>query len=313
MHANRILTLCNTHIDERIPGLRATRVPIEGGDVIVVRIPTSHRKPHMIKHEGLTDFWIRHDRQKSRMSMAEIRAAITATEDLEMKVEQFVIQRRSATSSGRHDLAYVLMATPLLLEDGRVDTADRDLRRLLREPPSYRPPGSGAPISSENARVRPTLRGVRAMEDQVSTLEVFRNGHVEFVLLDRGLLVVEDGAPEAPPIMRAWAAAELIRNFVAFVHALRRLGGGGDVYLFTLSIWNTVRLGMPERRIGRFGEGPVNTFAEGPHLLLDPIYAAGDEDPDQTTRRLTNRLWNAFQYEACPFFDAQGRFALPDR
>src|SRR5438477_3441140 len=45
--ANRLITLCNTHIEERIPGLRAVRVPSGGGDVIVVHIPTSYRKPHM--------------------------------------------------------------------------------------------------------------------------------------------------------------------------------------------------------------------------------------------------------------------------
>src|SRR5205823_2632998 len=111
--ANRLITLCNTHIEERIPGLRAVRVPSGGGDVIVVHIPTSYRKPHMIKHEGLTDFWIRHDRQKSRMSIAQIRAAITATEGLEMKVERLIEERRVAIS-GRRDFIYALMATPLL-------------------------------------------------------------------------------------------------------------------------------------------------------------------------------------------------------
>jgi hypothetical protein len=305
--ANRLITLCNTHIEERIPGLRAARVPIPGGDVIVVRIPTSYRKPHMIKFEGLTDFWIRHDRQKSRMSIAEIRSAIMATEDLTMKVEQFIADRRHAVwSPPKAELTYALMATPLLLEDGRVDISNPRLRALLQAVPTYRAAG-GANISSDYARIRPTLHGVRAAEEDTTTLEVFRTGHVEFILLDR-FMVAEH--PDGRRI-KAWAVAELIRNFVFFVEALRRLHGGGDVYLLTVSLWLCGGLAMPERLIGRFGEGRTNTFTDGRDLMLDPIHCAIDENPDHTTKRLLDRLWNAFGFDQCRFFDGDGRFAIP--
>lgn len=42
----------------------------------------------MITFQGATEFWIRHDRQNARMSIAEIRAATRATEDLVAKVDQ---------------------------------------------------------------------------------------------------------------------------------------------------------------------------------------------------------------------------------
>jgi len=99
--ANRLVHLCLTHIAERIPGLRALRIPIGGGDVVVVRVPRSYRRPHMITFEGMTDFWIRHDRQKSRMSIAELRTAATSTEGAEMKAQEFS-DSRIAIGRTRH-------------------------------------------------------------------------------------------------------------------------------------------------------------------------------------------------------------------
>lgn len=256
----------------------------------------------MIKYEGLTDFWIRHDRQKSRMSIAEIRSAIMATEDLTMKVEHFIAERRLAVRSGRSELTYALMATPLLLEDGRIDPANASLKALLQEPPSYRPV-DGVNISSNYARIVPTLRGVRTFEEDTSRLEVFRTGHVEFVLLDRFLLAER---PENRRI-KGWAAAELIRNFVFLVDAIRKMRGSGDTYLFTVSMLFCEGYAMPHRFIGRFGEGRTNTLTDGPDVLMDPIHSTIDDDPDHTTRRLAECV----PLERCPFFDAEGRFSIP--
>jgi predicted HTH transcriptional regulator len=91
--AARLVSSCLASLAERVPGLQARPVAVHGGDVIVVRIPKSYRKPHMITFGGATDFWIRHDRQKSRMSIAEVRSAISATEDLEMKAAAYIEYR----------------------------------------------------------------------------------------------------------------------------------------------------------------------------------------------------------------------------
>ena len=94
--ADRLVGSCAANISERIPGLQAVPVSIAGGDVAVVGIPRSYRRPHMITFRGVTDCWIRHDRQKHRMAAAEIRAGVTTTEDLATKVESFVERRRSS-------------------------------------------------------------------------------------------------------------------------------------------------------------------------------------------------------------------------
>src|SRR4030042_326905 len=79
----RITSSCLSNIDERIPGLQIHLVPLSNGKhIIVIRIPKSPRAPHMITFKGLYQFWKRHDRQKSRMSIAEIKEACNVTEQL---------------------------------------------------------------------------------------------------------------------------------------------------------------------------------------------------------------------------------------
>jgi predicted HTH transcriptional regulator len=56
---NRIEQLCLASIEPRIPGLKTRVIRLNTGeDIIIVIIPRSIRKPHMITHTGLNQFWI---------------------------------------------------------------------------------------------------------------------------------------------------------------------------------------------------------------------------------------------------------------
>jgi hypothetical protein len=304
--AGRLVSSCLSNVAERIPGLRARPIGDTAQQAVVVRIPRSYRRPHMITFRGGgTDFWVRHDRQKSRMSIAEIRTALGATEELELKAERFIAERRHQLTPGRES-RFVLMGTPLLLEGGRVDITDRRLHELLQTPPCARP--RGVDLAGQYAVVRPSMRGLRSQVEATSTLEVFRNGHVEFVLLDESYLIER----KASARIRAWAAAEFVRNFVSFVEALKQLTGMADPYAFTVSVWHCGGVEMPERLVERFGAGRVNRFDEAAHILLDPIVAGVDETQDLVAQRIADRFWNAFQFMRCPFFNAEGQFAIPN-
>ena len=144
----------------------------------------------MVKREAATEFWVRHDRQKSPMSIMEIRNAIVAIEEMEVKVERFIEQRQQELAAESDMLHLTLTGTPLTLESGRIDTRDERLIELLRQPPSYRTSGYG-PLSDTGARIWPTLHGVEALGGERQNLRVFRSGHVEFIMKDRSILAYE--------------------------------------------------------------------------------------------------------------------------
>jgi len=309
--AMRVMSSCLANCAERIPGLQARPVPVPDGEVIVVRVPRSYRKPHMITFGGATDFWIRHDRQKSRMSIAEVRAAISATENLEMKAATYIEERRRATRAmvPSGDVLFTMFGTPLSLTPGVVDVSAEDVRRLLSHPPSYRARG-GVTLSDNGARLRPSMAGVRALVRDVARLEIFRSGHVEFVLFDNEYLF-RTLAQDRRVVLVPWMIAEFLRNFAFFIARLRLVTALTDPYLLTISLWNARNLELAERHLGRFaGYSEPNPFTDDDHLLFEPLPMTMEEGPDTTAQRLCDRFWNAFGFESCPFFD-EGKFFIP--
>lgn len=304
--ANRLIASCNASIAERIPGLRAVRVPVQGASVIVVQIPRSYRQPHMITFDGKTDFWIRHDRQNSRMSIAELRTALRATEDLAMKAEAFLEQRRQLWAP-RRPLVLTLTATPLLLEDGRVDISDPGIAALLQAPPALRLGNSE--LTYRTSVVAPTVRGIASVKDQLTRLELFRNGHVEFVCLDASLFTDTTRGADARDIL-GWAVAEYVWNFLLLLGRLRQTASIVDPYLVGLAIWRCAGYSLWERGRGRFGTGNKAVWNEANDLVLDPVVSAQEAEQNATAKRIADRFWNAFGFMRCPFFEDGGQLQL---
>lgn len=69
-----ILDLSVQHIEERIAGLEVKKRTINGSDLLVIRVPSSIRVPHMIKFSNNTHFTRRYQDGKREMTFAEIRS-----------------------------------------------------------------------------------------------------------------------------------------------------------------------------------------------------------------------------------------------
>lgn len=67
--------LCHDHIAEPIEGIEIRSRNVKGHSVIVVRVPVSARRPHMVTLHRRTDFWTRVEDGKRQMSVGEIREA----------------------------------------------------------------------------------------------------------------------------------------------------------------------------------------------------------------------------------------------
>jgi hypothetical protein len=315
--ANRLVSSCVANVSERIPGLVAVRVPIEAGAVVVVWVPRSYRKPHMITFQGATEFWIRHDRQNARMSIAEIRTAVTATEDLEMKAQRFIDSRIRLPRPGQ-DPALMFTATPLLLEDGRVNVEDERVSRLLRTPPTFRP-GRGVALTTQGFEFYPTLRGLAGTVPGGQTLEIFRNGHVEFSIFRHDNISEQrEGYPGR--VLPGWAIAEYLWSFTQFVTALRAIAEVAEPYLLAVALFHCHGVNIAERGLDMWGRGAVNRWDEAEDMILEPTLVPileptlvpVDEPADRTAQRVADRFWNGFHFARCPFFDHDARLRIPE-
>ncbi len=173
LEAQRISSSCLSNIEERIGGLVVWPVPIvKGNHVILIRMAQSLRAPHMINFKGLNQFWIRHDRQKSPMSVHEIREACLRVEMLSTRVREFLEKRVADVSnfSNGHPIMTVSL-TPLLIANEVIDTNSRPLREMIRDCPlnnGYLP--------------RPCITGLEVRREADWLLRLDRNGHLDFWL-----------------------------------------------------------------------------------------------------------------------------------
>ncbi len=166
------------------PRLRIATQPIAGpgGEVVVIRVQRS-RMPAMVHLQDRTEFWIRRDRQRVRMSHAEIVAMANAGQEETHNRERFLERRleRNRSVGGVVTgflVGILLAATPDALSEDAVSIHNGDIQRIMRESSPLRE------TIIEGATPVPSLDG---LEGQLQTnpnyrFEIHRNGHMEVYL-----------------------------------------------------------------------------------------------------------------------------------
>ncbi len=68
-----IISLSHDHISERIEGMEVVTRVVKSNPLVIVRVPSSERIPHMSTYKNRTDFYTRYQDGKREMTMGEIR------------------------------------------------------------------------------------------------------------------------------------------------------------------------------------------------------------------------------------------------
>jgi hypothetical protein len=291
-----------SNIDEHIPGLLTQAIPLDNGkSVLIVRVPKSHRSPHLITFKGLNQFWLRHDRQKSRMSIHEIREACLRNEGAMERLEHFLTQRKTKIRRNFQNSSLIVSTTPVFLTQEITDVQDSVLRELLRNPPNQRPEGWNMQFRTEPM---PSLYGLVLQVPQLGDLELFRNGHLE-LRIRHSITMAEarDGL--------TYLAQRVIIEYTVSMFRLAR-----EIYkhirlsepvVLSLTLLNIKDANLKSRpdsdpRFDRIFAWP------DPDLELDPMTVDSLDHPDRAAKRLLDRVWQAFGFEQTPLFDEEGIF-----
>lgn len=214
-----IRDLCFDHIAERIEGIEIRSRSVKGNTVIIVRIPISGRRPHMVTLGHRTHFVTRAENGKREMSLAEIRKAFV-NEPTGMRLDRMDAKLSDLVQTLTHDRRKTELreATQEYLSDALVRSNDgRLLAEVLLErfetevgdspflwlgatptAPHQRlidlnegdiismlstPPGSrrdGWNMAGLDQSPRVSLTGVELGTKAYEYLEVLDNGHLEF-------------------------------------------------------------------------------------------------------------------------------------
>ena len=213
-----IMSLCLDHISDRIDGLEIRLREVKGNPLVIVRIPTSTRIPHMVTFRHHTDFYTRYEDGKREMTVSEIKEAFNQDlvarrlESIETQLHTTLTTQSMQHPEGRRGEIQEAIAPRFLeIRNGKV-LADETFNRFVEEvgdQPFFRiavtsveptvdlidvdsqlvrtlldnPPGSrhaGWNMEARYGQIEIFADGIRRGNKSKRYLELLSNGHMEF-------------------------------------------------------------------------------------------------------------------------------------
>lgn len=133
-----LLQVCHDLIEERISGLDAMPIRVKGGAVVVLRVPTSLRGPHMVRRGRQTYFYRRFGQQSAPMALPDIREAFMRFATWQEQARDFISAR---VAEVRKAPSYAIGVLPVPVQENLISVRDEGVKRLLMSPPDTRTGG----------------------------------------------------------------------------------------------------------------------------------------------------------------------------
>lgn len=308
---DRIISSCLANISPRLVGIKLKVISIDSKNILIIFVPRGIRSPYMITYKGLYQFWIRHDRQKSRMSVDEIRDTILRTENLFADIKEFVNERKREISEEIGEKSYyVIGAIPL--STGReevVDILDHNIRDILKNPPEKRDNRFSFNYETDR-RPHCTLHGIKVGIENHESVELFRNSYLEvrIPLSERGMILndrIKKGEKDITiQKLHSFAIIGYSITFYRILRALKEYLGLEEPYVGFISLYNIKGVYLEEYPKEYH---PSFAFALKPwnkqHLEI-PLSRIPDlSNPSKVAKFFTDRIWQAFGWDYTPLWD----------
>lgn len=126
--------LCDTSIDPPVHGLVVKDLFLTNGKwAIVVYIPISLRRPHMVTFKGRNRFYIRRDDRTVKMTADEVKRTVLEVVSIEKNIEEYLktVEEEVKEDFLQNDFSLFIHAVPYLIEEDQIDTVSEDIKSLL--------------------------------------------------------------------------------------------------------------------------------------------------------------------------------------
>lgn len=297
-----LLQLLESRIEPAIPGVRFHEVQVEGGFVLVVRVPASFVGPHRFGAPAAERFVMRTDTKTIDLSYAQLRSAFERGSSLLDQARTFrtsrldqILQRKTVPflCSGP------ILAVHIIPLSGLAGRADVDIAGLHND---------NRPLMVDrdamNWRRMTTLDGLVTYlepdEDGVEHLiTMFRNGAFE---------TLRKAAWETPAkaVTGELAGMHLRATINTYAAAAEAFSVNGPA-LIGVAIANTAGIHLRINQ-GTYTREPLSDkHVVVPDVLVEDI-ASPSLDVDTVVRPLMEVLYQAFGAPRCPHFNSHGKW-----
>jgi hypothetical protein len=171
-------------IDPRIPGLVIHPFRInEDTGVILVHVPPSLGRPHMVKYEKHSSFHIRHSESVQQMTSFDIKQAVLTAASAELQAREYLTSMRSdfVRFFIENSPGFILHASPIIRPEAPLDVMASTVTEALRDKTRYEQHGGERFGLYSMPRPIPTIHGIQGREsssDPIWLSEYHRNGYI---------------------------------------------------------------------------------------------------------------------------------------
>ena len=302
----RIESIVRDGIAPRIVGLRVRRVALSSGNsVVVIRVPNSLNRPHMVVFKQWSRFYSRNSAGKYQLDVQELKSAFLGSESVAERVRQFRIERIDAILQGNtpkklsgrsylciHMIPISAFDLSFSFDIVRVQERGESLWPIGRHSWSPRVNFDGllsvAPVSTGGA---------------LGYVQLFRNGIVEAVDCDM-LAPLEPHRQGSDKYIPSIAyEQDLIRAVDSYTKFYKRHEIPTPI-LVGLGLLNVKGFVMGVREV-HFGGSPIDRD----HLILpDRLAESLDIDVADFLRPSFDQIWNACGHERSLNYDNKGNW-----
>lgn len=293
--ALRLQDVLMNGIEPRIPGLQVRAIAVEGGFVLVIRVPQSWAGPHRVTSNQ--HFFIRESGRKRQLNVPEIRGLFLRSEQQAQQVRNFRTDRlgRILAGDASHRLVpgAIFLAhfapTQAVLGDLQIDPIPfMEVRRL----PVL---GASAPGARVNVDGALAVRNPRPEGTHGYSL-MFRNGFFETVT------VLPYSSAQRTPL-RAMEA-----NLIILVQKLREeyqhIGIGSEMTcMLSMHEANHMQLGL-DRSVWCLDDH--QGLFDRQTLVLPDVLLRAELSPQEAMQPVFDLMWQAAGMASAPRFNEQG-------
>jgi hypothetical protein len=301
----RVEEIIRNGIEPRIIGLRLHSIELASGrHALIVRVPNSLNRPHMVVFKGSSRFYSRNSAGKYPLDVHELRSAFIASESLSDRIRQFRIERIDAVLQGNtpeplrgnHRICLHLIPlesfNPSFVFDLNRAQALRDKLR-----PIY---ASGWSPGTNYDGLLTSSRASQTESD--SYVQLFRNGIIEAV---EGRMLKTEGEPEQKIIPSIAYEREIIPALNGYRDFYKEYGMPTPI-IIGLSLLNVRGFHM---YVGPSRWNDSARLIDRDHLILPDRFAESyDFEAADFLRPCFDQIWNACGWSRDINYDDEGNW-----
>lgn len=303
---DEILSTIFSSVQPRIP-LKIKILTNNGVSVMLINIPNSYRKPHIITFQNINQFWVRHDRQKMFMNIHEIEEAFLYSSTQINNVESFFQSRKLEVAhevSGISPKPTMLLGVyPIVAGRRMIDVSDLIIREKLKSfetDPLYKINYFGS-----HNNPRPSYNGLLLEINESTCLELYRSGYIDArIIMTEHIQNGSSSRLNNIPIINSYFIIKYLYSFLEKTRAIYNyLGYDGQIAVY-LCFFNIKGKYLLEGKSGSTCRLQNETMWNGGQFLEIKDFVYDELNVVKISKELGDRIWQSFGFEREPFFDS---------